>query len=239
MNIKAISSIHKGFGSSGLPRSGKRIHLSEILSLMEEDIFGSMLKGANKTLSTYAVRQFRKDDPPYPGDRLTSLWEAGFVFESMLEMAFAERSAEFARVTGIPGLGLAVRPKEITRAGIICSPDGFIPACGEQPTGALLEYKLRWKSALNFDPEREWKIKAQIQSYLMALRSLKTAGPDFAPLVCFLMVFFVNGDYRGNFPILKSWKIEFTPGEIRENWNTILEYAGDKNLLNPAKGKGK
>ncbi len=85
--------------------------------------------------------------------------------------------------------------------------------------------------------EDQWKILTQIKGYLMALKDTPWCGGEL-PTKCFLWVMFVVGNWKGEFPILRCYEIDFTPKELWENWRMITEYARDAGLFEKYEEEG-
>jgi hypothetical protein len=103
------------------------------------------------------------------------------------------------------------RPGEIEKDGIIGSPDTV-----DIDEARILEFKATWKSCdrdISGSDFWNWWIQIKSYCYMTGLTEAK------------LCVFFVNGNYRPPVPIMKIWDVEFSPGELRENWNLILRNA--------------
>jgi hypothetical protein len=138
--------------------------------------------------------------------------EAGLAFEDMLEEGLKRRLC-------------GERPPEmVTEEGIFYSPD-LIIFNGHTRLG---EIKLTWMSskevpreAANGFPPKFDKYFTQMKAYCHHL-DLGHAR---------LLAFFVNGDYRPPKPELLAWDIEFTPRELRENWQMLLNHARHKRML--------
>ena len=140
--------------------------------------------------------------------------EAGLAFEDLLEEGIKKRLC-------------ADRPGEFTtEEGIIFTPDLII--FNGAPRGRLGEIKLTWMSSkevprdlANGFPPKFDKYFVQMKAYCHHL-DLGHAR---------LLAFFVNGDYRPPKPELLAWDIEFTPRELRENWQMLLNHAKHKRML--------
>jgi hypothetical protein len=111
------------------------------------------------------------------------------------------------------------RPGEIEKDGIIGSPDTV-----DIDEARILEFKATWKSCdRDISGSDFWNWFIQIKAYCHMI------GVNEAKLVAF----FVNGNYRPTVPVMKIWDIEFSSGELRENWNLILRNAKEmKNETN-------
>lgn len=141
-------------------------------------------------------------------------FEAGLALENILEQGLRQRLVE--------------RPGEFTtKEGIIFSPD-LILFNGTTRVG---EMKLSWLSsreaprlACNGFPPKWDKWVVQMMAYCFNLDT-----PDAR-----LIGFFINGDYdhkRGLSPELLAWDVQFTPRELKENWDMLLSHARQKRML--------
>lgn len=141
----------------------------------------------------------------WPDEELNNAGQIGRIWEHVL-----------ARELAAAGLGgqHVVRPGEIECEGIIGSPDGV--DCADE---AIVEYKATWKSArkpiFEIAPWYKWQVLAYC--YMLGWTRAR------------LYVLYVNGDYAPPMPSVKGWQIEFTNGEVRENWNMIKRNAEDMN----------
>lgn len=131
----------------------------------------------------------------------------GFTWETVLSEHMEQRMSPLVEdpATLLP-------QTEIEKDGIFMTPDSFDAA-----TATLHEYKCTWKSAARFDNlEVEfWAWLVQIKAYCWAWHINR----------CRLVVFFVMGDYRSNFPIIKHVLLEFTEEELEENWEMLKRHA--------------
>jgi hypothetical protein len=137
--------------------------------------------------------------------------EAGFVWEDILSKALSDR----ALIGDGPHGVVRLRPGEVTRDGIIMSPDGMaLPAEGE-PWGE--EYKATWKSARDFD--------LYDKRYLPWLLQMKAYALGLGVQQYRLYVLHINGDYKGYIPQVRGWHLTFTPAELQETWDSLLNRA--------------
>ena len=132
----------------------------------------------------------------------------GLAWEAWLERVFVRQ--------GI----LAERPGELmSEEGIAYSPDLFvvngIPRIGE--------IKATWMSSQTdlTDPKFDkWIVQVKLYCYWAEM-----TGARF-------YVLFMNGNYRGNRdPEFKVWDIDFSPIELQENYQMIINHAVSKGLL--------
>jgi hypothetical protein len=135
----------------------------------------------------------RTYNEPAPG----ILAEPGFIWEDVLSLAWATRHA--------------VRPEEVVRGLIACSPDGIL-------NGRLQEYKFTWASSKK-PPEDNWAWMAQIKAYCYVLGFQE----------CDLYVLYINGDYsfRPFRPHYRHYEIAFTEEELKSNWDMIANHFAD------------
>jgi len=142
--------------------------------------------------------------------------EAGFIWEDTLSAIFAARAVQRAD-TAIGRL----RPGELTRDGIIGSPDAIVYNLDDYPDvapgGVLEEYKCTWKSAKTFDlyDKRYFPWLLQIQSYLALINSTEAR----------LYVLHINGGYEGFIPEVRAHRLQFTEGEIETHWRSMVNTA--------------
>jgi hypothetical protein len=98
----------------------------------------------------------------------------------------------------------AIRPGEVELDGVIGSPDGVM----WDDNGGLVveEYKCTTFSS-NKSPTDVWKWMMQVKGYCKMLGKLK----------CVFRI--LHLDFV---PVYKVWEIEFTQGEVDENWVSIM-----------------
>jgi len=101
----------------------------------------------------------------------------------------------------------AIRIGEIECDGITCSPDGV--AYNDAGELVVEEYKCT-SFSVDKTPADVWKWMCQVKGYCKALNTTKC-------VFRVLHMMFV--------PVYKVWEIEFTQGEIDENWAAILAQA--------------
>lgn len=140
--------------------------------------------------------------------------EAGFVWELILSETFAARQR--AGIDRAEGHGEIVRfrPGELTRDGIIGSPDALVTS----DTGAWIEeYKCTWKSSKSFDlyDRRYLPWLLQMQAYCV-LADVTDAH---------LYVLHINGGYDGFIPEVAAWHVRFTRTELMESWHALCAMA--------------
>ena len=111
------------------------------------------------------------------------------------------------------------RPGElVSPEGIAYSPDGVI----ENGQLTLVEYKLTWMSSrADIEDAKFDKYKTQMMSYCYQLET------PYARLY----VLFVNGDYKPPSPVLKVWNIEFSPRELQDNWQMLMNHARTRKMI--------
>lgn len=106
--------------------------------------------------------------------------------------------------------GKLIRPGEITKDGIIMTPDGF-----NLDTWSLEEWKCTWRS-MNKDIREFHRYWWQIKSYCYALGTREG----------YLRVLYLNGAYGANLsPEWKWWSYKFTEQELQENWEMVRNHA--------------
>lgn len=177
---------------SGVPRSVDKLHLSDVISY----IMYHMGKG-------YKAGTWNAD--------IDLTRDVGFLWERVLEMAYADRMAE--------------RIGEVELDGIIGSPDGYgydkdiydlnnnIIWVGNNDL-ILEEYKATWKSSKNV-PTDNFRYMLQIKSYCQMLH-LQT---------CVMHIIYLMGDYKGGGPQYRLCRIEFDQAELDSNWRVITDHA--------------
>lgn len=114
-------------------------------------------------------------------------------------------------------------PGEFARDGITGTPDAVrITDTGEME---LHEYKLTWRSSRRPIAD-EWMYWAQMAGYCAMVGGMmaERTGSAAAGMTGVLHVYYVNGDYAGSGPILKSYTREFTTKEIETQWAGILKH---------------
>lgn len=123
--------------------------------------------------------------------------DIGFTWERAMEMALKDR--------------LGIRPGELKRDGIICSPDYLAPDPeGEFPL-VVVETKHWWRSS-NKPVEDDWYAMMQLKCYC------KLAGTRCAVMrICYCV-----GAYWGQGPVYKVLRIVFDQDEIDDAWGMIV-----------------
>lgn len=138
--------------------------------------------------------------------------EAGLCFEDILEMGLAERH-------GTMRVGEIVSPE-----GIWMSPDGFNPT-----TLRLEEFKCTWMTSRHGVADKYGMPLQKFQHWFWQIMGyckwLDVCGAT-------LRVFFVNGNYEHPYqPVLVEYQLDFSQEEINENWQMLVRYAREINLL--------
>lgn len=160
----------------------------------------------------YDPSRYNKKDTkgkPLPFD--VTKMELGTSFEEVLESALIERLLASDKS--------GTRPGEFTSPeGIIYSPD-FIFFNGEDVLG---EFKCTWYSMKNAPLDKKFeKWWTQIKMYCHWLGLTKAR----------LYVLFVNGNYKPPSPVLRAWEAEFSPHELREEAEMVLNHARREGLV--------
>ena len=60
---------------------------------------------------------------------------------------------------------------------------------------------------------------------------IKAYAYGFEAVEARICVFFINGDYKGNFPLVRIWDLKFTKLELTENWHMLLSHARHKGWI--------
>ncbi len=121
--------------------------------------------------------------------------EIGFLWERVLSKVMGEK--------------YAIRPPQLSSGGIWMSPDGFIAS----PRGLEIEeYKATWKSA-NSSPADNWNYMTQVKAYCRAMETNLAT----------MRIFHVMGNYRGSGPLYRVARLEFSQGELDQNWDMIVK----------------
>lgn len=157
-------------------------------------------------------RRFRSDRPM---DMVKV--ETGLVMENMLERGLAEKFA-------------TIRPGEIVSdEGVYMSPDGVNPtfASGE-------EYKCTWMSTRNRVGTTPYTDEYGMPNtkYLHWFLQMKGYAKWLQTDNFLLRVLHINGDYNHPYqPTFLTHRVWFTPTEIEENWNTLMNHARSRGML--------
>jgi hypothetical protein len=108
--------------------------------------------------------------------------------------------------------GTIVSPGEFTLDGITGTPDRV-----DWSRPAVIELKVRWKSAYKFDSlEKEfWSEIMQCKGYCWMLKIMEA---DLIP-------FFVAGNWRPPVPEIRGANLKFTEMELEETWAQIVGHA--------------
>jgi hypothetical protein len=198
-------------------RSGEQrtpgCHLSDIMRSLQQT-------GDPKT--------YGEPGSPFLPNSTTQLrFEAGFTFERVLELAFADRRLDIVRIG------------EVELDGVIGSPDGVIL----EPNGAALtdEYKWTWRSSRGtpWPCEDHEFIKEGCdqcvhvwgKKHLWYIWQLKSYTKMLGLTGGILRVFFVNGDYSTMSPQYRSWRFEWTEEELAQHWLGVIKQGKEQGLL--------
>jgi hypothetical protein len=129
--------------------------------------------------------------------------ELGFTIEKVIEQAWAARRVEI------------IRPGEISKDGISGSPDGL---SFDDQGPVVEEIKCTWMSMRECpEGKKFWHWIVQMKAYCYLTESTRAR----------LHTFFVNGDYsQHREPTYKCWDLQFSPGEIDENWAMLRNAMG-------------
>lgn len=136
--------------------------------------------------------------------------ELGFCWERVFEEFWRER---IQRRLGRK-IHLDYQCDWVRSGGMWMTPDAIDP-----DEWALWEFKLTWKTARRIaDLETDdsfWAWLVQIKSYLRALKMTR----------CYLVPFFVNGDYaEPRVPQAKLLQLDFPKAELDRNWLMVLNH---------------
>lgn len=165
-------------------------------------ILGSGLPRAPGLHLTDIIRHIQDAINPYTGkgfDDIQLTMEAGFWWEDMLSYIIGKR--------------IGKRLNDLLCDGIYCNPDGLGIDPLDDKSPAVEEYKLTWKSTKKL-PTEDPKYMMQVKSYCHVL-GLRVV----VMYVCYIM-----GNYAGSGPLSRSFRIEFTEQEIKDNWDAILAH---------------
>lgn len=175
---------------SGLHRT-PGLHLTSIIKSLRNDL------GLGKTAA---------------GWEMSVCADLGFLWEEAFSLAYTDRAGQV--IHGI------TRPGEITRDGIIMSPDGI----GLDPAGKIPfvnhELKCTWRS-LNNNPQDDFYWDTQFKCYCKGLETTVTI----------LHVMYVVGNYRGSGPRPDHVRFEYTQKEINTAWDMVVRHAKEKGWL--------
>jgi hypothetical protein len=139
---------------------------------------------------------------------LSTYRAGGFLWERMFESAFADSLSS----------GDIVRPGEWEADGIIGSPDYI-----DITRWRVVETKCTWRSSNKWEALEKnfWVWLVQIKGYC------RMVGTQEA----LLHVMFMNGNYKGSGPQIKSVELRFTQNEIKQNWSMITNHARKRGML--------
>jgi len=135
--------------------------------------------------------------------RMGSYVHGGFAWEEIIRTAIVSMYREDTERFVIPG--------EFELGGIYGTPDWF-----DTVDWVLEEFKCTWKSSYQgVDTGRFWEWFCQIKAYSWMMGVTKAR----------LRVYFVNGDYRESGPQVKTFLLEFTDAELKQNWQMLETHA--------------
>lgn len=142
-----------------------------------------------------------------PQAKLHLLMEVGFLWEDLFSLAFSERTP--------------VRPPELVKDGIACSPDGITVWDGKL---AVVEYKCT-RTSYSKPLEQRWMWIMQVKAYCHVLHST----------TALFHVLYLNGNYRDDRgPTYKVYLVEFDPEETQAAWDVIVKHARSKGWIKEA-----
>lgn len=154
----------------------------------------------------------RKYDELSPSEqtRLTNHASVGWAWEEIIRQGLLR--------AGFCPADSAVSPGELVLDGIHGTPDWL-----RMDPYRVIEFKSTWRSS-GRPLDDYWHWLVQIKAYC---NLLCTATAE-------LYVLYVNGNYRDSGPEYKGYLLEFTPTEIRDNWDMLKNHARSKGWV---KGK--
>lgn len=151
----------------------------------------------------------RIDSERYGGPPNFANFYAGLIFERALELAWMDKERLFR-----PGL---IRPGEVTKDGIIGTPDAY-----DCIKGRPEEYKFTKKSCRqDISDPKYWHYWVQLKAYAYMLGCNGGA----------LYICHVNGNYSrdDNDPdsgyTFRAWEDEWTDLQLEENWAMLIGHA--------------
>jgi len=136
-----------------------------------------------------------------------ALYTAGFLWERVLKFVILKERYDSGALNPVGELQLE---------GVYLTPDGVDIA----EFWVHEEWKATYKS-MRHDPAEYYRYWWQIKAGCYALQTNLAR----------LRVWFIMGDYRGSGPQWKSWDVEFTSRELKENWDSILNFAKKEKML--------
>lgn len=148
--------------------------------------------------------------------------EAGFVWEELLSAVFAARARTQGQDEGV----VRWRPGELTRDGIIGSPDALVCGFADFPDVAPIvveEYKCTWKSRKSFD--------LYDKRYLPWLMQMRCYCCLSGTTEARLYVLHINGGYDGYIPEVAAWRLQFTPAELHDQWQQLVNTAKKRGWI--------
>lgn len=160
-------------------------------------------------------KRYTKSDNPDMSDASENWQEAGFIWEELLSGLFAARMNTTDTVTRF-------RPGEVTKDGIIGSPDAV--CFHDDAEGPVLEeYKCTWKSSRGFDLYDKrylyWLIQMQAYCYMIGTTTAR------------LYVLHINGNYEGYIPQVSAWLLQFPQRELEDQWQSLVNTARAKGWI--------
>ena len=102
------------------------------------------------------------------------------------------------------------RPGEVSMDGISCTPDGV--SMGDDLV--LEEFKCTWTSSKKSVEDR-WQWWTQIKAYCHVLGLCRAR----------LRVLYINGNWSPPIPRVRMYEAGFTPQELDENWQMLVQFA--------------
>ena len=142
-------------------------------------------------------------------DKLKVYGSMGFLFEHMMANALTEALVDGVRYE---------RPGEFNVDGIAMSPDII-----DKKEWSIWDTKVTWKSSNKLENVEKWFWKWLVQGkgYCHA------ANTDHHRVIAY----FINGDYRGSGPIIRSMDLWYTTRELKENWDMCVKFGRSKGWI--------
>jgi len=187
------------------------------LSLSEEDEFRTRSPGLHLTditksmLIAARLAKWANDKDPDPIKRKMQ-FEKGFLWERIIQLCLKSQMERDIKASD----GLLYRPGEYTYNGVICTPDAInvVDRCLEEWKATAISPKNLNKDTLFYEkPEWKWAAAWHVEYF----------GLD--------SVVFRIWHHRDFDPTIKQYKATFTPAELRDNKEKLINYAKATNML--------
>lgn len=179
-------------------------------------LHGSRTEGIHASTLLRLMHARKKND--ITDEQLSVYGLLGLAFEDRAERALAYLSKQADWPWN------SFRPGEVQERGILCSPDiMMVPKqCWADQGWQMkeLSLKCKWMSTKGI-PLEEGEDAFDRKKWGYVLDQCMTYGTPLDTWGAFLLVYFVQGDYKGSPPQAHGWELEWSEQERAETWQEL------------------